>query len=406
MEAPTATVPARRRRHSGSIDTSHAEGIPNIHKILGADNLPLEPPPRPKSTPGERPTQRRRQKSPLRSEEQQLDDDAAAEEQENGPVMQVDDESRANSKQIDHTTSTTSSITILKNTNNQTTTTTTAGERPTRPLPSSKTRKMASTATPLNPHAAIHYPANPAMLPVQAHVPRGVAATTQRRLFVILEQACLEAYKVSGGSGSGAKGRGGKEFGGGEAKYTLLNCDDHQGILAKTGRDIADARPDITHQCLLTLLDSPLNKAGLLQVYIHTARGVLIEVNPHVRIPRTFKRFSGLMVQLLHKLSIRGVNGPEKLLKVVKNPVTDHLPPNTIKLTLSCDAPTQRLSKYLPTLPSTHNIAVFVGAMARGKDDFADAYVDEKIGISAYPLSASVACGKFCCALEELWDIV
>lgn len=50
-----------------------------------------------------------------------------------------------------------------------------------------------------------------------------------------------------------------------------------------------------TLQCLLTLLDSPLNKAGLLQVYIHTAKGVLIEVNPHVRIPRTFKRFSGLM---------------------------------------------------------------------------------------------------------------
>ena len=51
----------------------------------------------------------------------------------------------------------------------------------------------------------------------------------------------------------------------------------------------------ICPQCLLTLLDSPLNKAGLLQVYIHTAKGVLIEVNPHVRIPRTFKRFSGLM---------------------------------------------------------------------------------------------------------------
>lgn len=32
--------------------------------------------------------------------------------------------------------------------------------------------------------------------------------------------------------------------------------------------------------------------------------------------------------------------------------------------------------------------------MARGRDDFADAYVDEKIGISEYPLSASVACGK------------
>lgn len=45
----------------------------------------------------------------------------------------------------------------------------------------------------------------------------------------------------------------------------------------------------------MALLDSPLNKAGLMQVYIHTTKNVLIEVNPHVRIPRTFKRFSGLM---------------------------------------------------------------------------------------------------------------
>ncbi|KAK0186458.1 Alpha/beta knot methyltransferase [Armillaria mellea] len=264
--------------------------------------------------------------------------------------------------------------------------------------------KKLSTSTSLRLTAEPFVPnPNPLMLPVQAHVPKGIAATSQRRLFVVLEQACLEAYRISSGSSKGGKhGKGGE----GDVKYTLLNCDDHQGILAKTGRDVADARPDITHQCLLTLLDSPLNKAGLLQVYIHTAKGVLIEVNPHVRIPRTFKRFSGLMVQLLHKLFIRGVNGPEKLLKVIKNPVVDHFPPNTIKLTLSGDAKTQRLSQYLPTLPQTHNIAVFVGAMARGRDDFADAYVDEKISISEYPLSASVACGKFCCALEDLWDIL
>jgi rRNA small subunit pseudouridine methyltransferase Nep1 len=37
----------------------------------------------------------------------------------------------------------------------------------------------------------------------------------------------------------------------------------------------------------------------------------------------------------LHKLAIRGVNGPEKLLKVVKNPVVDHLPANTIKISPS-----------------------------------------------------------------------
>jgi rRNA small subunit pseudouridine methyltransferase Nep1 len=130
-------------------------------------------------------------------------------------------------------------------------------------------------------------------------------------------------------------------------------------------REVATARPDITHQvcsssfqpsedkmpsqCLLTLLDSPVNKAGRLQIYVHTSKGVLIEVNPAVRIPRTFKRFSGLMVQLLHRLSIRSVNGPEKLLKVIKvcsqclsrllnlildsqNPITDHLPLNSHKV--------------------------------------------------------------------------
>lgn len=56
-----------------------------------------------------------------------------------------------------------------------------------------------------------------------------------------------------------------------------------------------------------------------------------------------------------------------------------------------------RLSKYLPTLPETHSVAVFVGAMARGRDDFADGLVDEKISISDFPLSASVACGKVSC---------
>jgi hypothetical protein len=69
----------------------------------------------------------------------------------------------------------------------------------------------------------------------------------EKRLIVVLEQASLETVKW------------GKGFG-------LLNADEHGGILRKHGRDATSARPDITHQCLLMLLDSPLNRAGLLQV--------------------------------------------------------------------------------------------------------------------------------------------
>ncbi len=145
--------------------------------------------------------------------------------------MQIDD-ALENSSSSSESSSSPSPVNVLSpSTNNL------AADRPTRPLPTSKTRKMAVPAS-NNP---LLIPANPHMLPVQGHVPRNGIASNQRRLFVILEQACLEAYRVS----TGGRSKGGRE---GDVKYALLNCDDHQGILAKTGRDIADARPDITHQ--------------------------------------------------------------------------------------------------------------------------------------------------------------
>lgn len=33
-----------------------------------------------------------------------------------------------------------------------------------------------------------------------------------------------------------------------EDKYSLLNSDEHIGVMRKMNRDISDARPDITHQ--------------------------------------------------------------------------------------------------------------------------------------------------------------
>ncbi|KAG9250137.1 rRNA small subunit pseudouridine methyltransferase Nep1 [Emericellopsis cladophorae] len=220
-----------------------------------------------------------------------------------------------------------------------------------------------------------------------------------QRLIVVLSNASLETYKASHGGSS----RTGMHR---EDKYSLLNSDEHIGVLRKMNRDISDARPDITHQCLLTLLDSPINKAGLLQIYIHTAKGVLIEVSPSVRIPRTFKRFAGLMVQLLHRLSIRSTNSNEKLLRVIPNPITDHLPPNCRKVTLSFDSELVRCRDYIESLKPKESICVFVGAMAKGTDTFADSMVDEKISISQYSLSASVACSKFCHAVEDVWDVL
>ena len=204
-----------------------------------------------------------------------------------------------------------------------------------------------------------------------------------KRLIVVLEKASLETVK------------NGKNF-------ELLNCDHHKGILKKNDRDIGSVRPDITHQCLLMLLDSPLNKAGLLQVYIHTEKNVLIEVNPHTRIPRTFDRFCGLMVQLLHKLSIHASNGPQKLLKVIKNPVTQYMPTGCKKYGTSFSS--TKLVKMNDLVPKDEPVVVVIGAMAHGKIEVD--YTEETLSISNYPLSAALTCAKICTAFEEVWGVL
>ncbi|KAK2708664.1 ribosomal RNA small subunit methyltransferase NEP1-like [Artemia franciscana] len=205
----------------------------------------------------------------------------------------------------------------------------------------------------------------------------------EKRLIVVLEGAQLECVKV------------GYEF-------ELLNCDDHIGILKKNNRDPATVRPDITHQCLLMLMDSPLNRAGLLQVYIHTSKNVLIEVNPQTRIPRTFKRFGGLIVQLLHKMSIKANDSSATLMKVIKNPVTDHLPVGCKKIGTSFSA-TRTINPKELVLPN-EPIAIVVGSFAHGKINVD--YVEEEVSFSKYPLSAAITCSKLCNSFEEVWGIL
>ncbi|XP_063818572.1 ribosomal RNA small subunit methyltransferase NEP1 [Pseudophryne corroboree] len=205
----------------------------------------------------------------------------------------------------------------------------------------------------------------------------------EKRLIVLLEGASLETVRVG-------------------KTYELLNCDQHKSVLVKNGRDPGEVRPDITHQCLLMLLDSPLNRAGLLQVYIHTQRNVLIEVNPQTRIPRTFPRFCGLMVQLLHKLSVRAADGPQKLLKVIKNPLSDHLPVGCVKISTSFQGESVPCARDL--VPPTEPTLIVIGAFAHGSINVD--FTERSVSISQYPLSAALTCAKVCTAFEEVWGVM
>lgn len=212
-------------------------------------------------------------------------------------------------------------------------------------------------------------------------------------LFVILEMASLETAKTRHG-------------------FELLNSTQHHSLLLKHKKSPEMYRPDIVHQALLTLLDSPLNKAGKLRVFIHTQKNVLIEVNPKLRVPRTYNRFAGLMVQLLYQFRIRAKFSNEKLLKIIKNPITKHLPPNVPIIGTSSKG---KLIDIQEWVQSTSNVSykrkskpiVFVfGAHAHGpiKCD----YINENdiVSVSQYPLSSATAISRVLNAFEKSWNIL
>ncbi|PXF45702.1 Ribosomal RNA small subunit methyltransferase NEP1 [Gracilariopsis chorda] len=234
------------------------------------------------------------------------------------------------------------------------------------------------------------------------------------KVTVLLENANLETVRQSGRAGG----------------FVLLNSDDHRHLLRKTGRNANDARPDITHQCLLALLDSPLNKEGRLKVYVRTSKNVLIDVNSETRIPRTFTRFAGLMTELLEKLKVRGTSGSTPLLRVIRNPIVSHLPVGTRKVVCTYNTEnvmdmrehSRRIADLVDAKDSNGlsgndnkqrtiaddgeevNILYVVGAMAHGKIE--EDWADEYICISEYPLSAATVCSRITHAYECLFGIL
>ena len=77
-------------------------------------------------------------------------------------------------------------------------------------------------------------------LVAEQHVPIPPHDKDTKRLIVVLSNASLETYRASAFGGRSAPGR--------DEKYSLLNSDEHIGIMRKMNRDISEARPDITHQ--------------------------------------------------------------------------------------------------------------------------------------------------------------
>ena len=76
-------------------------------------------------------------------------------------------------------------------------------------------------------------------------------------------------------------------------------------------------RPDIVHNTLLQVLETPLNWENKLRVFVHTQDDYVISINPQIRLPKNYVRFVGLIEQLfsMGRVPERG----DPLMQVEKN---------------------------------------------------------------------------------------
>ena len=110
------------------------------------------------------------------------------------------------------------------------------------------------------------------------------------------------------------------------------------------------------------------------------------------------------MVQLLHKLKIRASDKRQVLMKIIKNPISQHLPVGALRIGTSVEADLVKIQDYVTLLPPEEPICYVVGAHAHGQVEVD--YIDREISISQYGLSASNVLGQITNAYMNLWNVL
>ncbi|KSW11676.1 16S rRNA methyltransferase [Pyrodictium occultum] len=147
----------------------------------------------------------------------------------------------------------------------------------------------------------------------------------------------------------------------------LLDRSIHHQAMKKLPGAEKRGRPDIVHFSLLEALSSPLNREGLLEVYVHTLNDYVVFVDPSTRLPRNYNRFTGLMEQLLELGRVPPKGKPLLWLKPMKlERLLEEVGASYVIL-LSEDGEPRRLREVAEeALEKAPRAAVVVGAFPHG----------------------------------------
>lgn len=167
----------------------------------------------------------------------------------------------------------------------------------------------------------------------------------------------------------------------------LLDSSVHHAAMRSLSDGNRRGRPDIAHYTLLALLESPLNKLGMLRCYLHTRNNEVVFINPETRLPRACQRFRGLMEKLFAERKITA--GSTTLLEMKNMSVAEHVGSlrSEHAVLLSEDGRRLEVWELAEELAGKREPCVIIGGFPSGgfKGDYSFA---ERVSIFPSPLAA------------------
>ncbi|MEW6593017.1 MAG: 16S rRNA methyltransferase [Candidatus Hadarchaeota archaeon] len=185
----------------------------------------------------------------------------------------------------------------------------------------------------------------------------------------------------------------------------ILNSSLHHPAMKKLKDQERRGRPDIIHFTLLMALDAPLNREGLLRVYVHTRQNKLITVDPSADLPRAYSRFEGLVEQLF----LTGAVPPEApLLRLEQGTISEivrKIKPKKV-VTLSEKGERKRPEDIFDGVSADEEVCVLVGGFPHG-DYLSDVgkISDEFVSIDPEALAVPTVVSRLIQAYEERFGV-
>ena len=186
------------------------------------------------------------------------------------------------------------------------------------------------------------------------------------------------------------------------AEEVLLDRSFHHSAmkwLARTRSSICPekmGRPDIVHNTLLQVLETPLNWMNQLRVLIHTQDGNLISINQRVRLPKNYLRFVGLIEQLFEQKKVPLKGEPLLTLeRVTAKQMVNRMEPAKV-IGLSRLGRPRLLRDVAEDMSNLTKPMVLIGAFPRGHfSRNTDRIIEETYSVDRTMLDAWVVAGRF-----------